>query len=146
MTDPGAPATRGRRDPEVAARIQAGRLQATQPQQYPQSSTDLIPLDTDGGLDDPGQQAPEELPLVLDGDVIQAKVTHTVEIDGQPSWFAYGLMTRVRPGETETEAFERVAIVVNERVLDMAADAEDRIDERARLRESQSRRITTRRI
>lgn len=107
--DPGQPQRRGRRDPELAARLA------------------LDPTGDDAFVD-AGEEGPEGgNEMVIDGDVVVAKVTHSVEFDGQPSWFTYGLQSRVLPGETEEDTFVRVATVVNTRVLDLAADAEDRI-------------------
>lgn len=104
------PARRGRRDPQIA---QAIELEAAQPDE--------------DFLSEPGDSSQDEI-LVLPGDVIAVKVVHEVNILGKDSWITFGMQTRVMDGETEPEVFERVASVVNTRVLDVAEDAYRRIE------------------
>lgn len=104
------PARRGRRDPQIAEAIQQ------------------IPHD-EGLMQEAGDAQPEGMVGLFADDIVVAKVVHTVQFDGQDSWFTYGLSTRVQPGETEEEVYDRVSEIVNTRVLYMAAEAEDMINE-----------------
>lgn len=131
--------TRGRRDPDVAAQIAAGRQRLDEA-----PTTDLLPARIEleePDMNDVGQFAPEDLPMLYPGDIVIAKVVHTTEIGGAESWFTYGCQSRVQPDETEEEAFSRVCAVANGRVLEMIVDAEERIaDEYAqRAAEAQAR-------
>lgn len=108
FTDPGVPTRRGRRDPALA---QALELET--------------PTDS---MADAGEAAVDQ-PYLLDNDVVLAKVTHTIDCDGQPSWFTYGVQSRVDADESEAEAFVRVATIVNTRALDLAADADTHLRE-----------------
>lgn len=102
------PARRGRRDPELEQALVA---------------------EEEFFLGDNGDTDAENTDLLLmPGDVIAAKVTHTIEFDGQPSWFTYGIQTHVQAGEDEEEAFIRAASIVNNRVLDLAFDAQERVE------------------
>lgn len=79
-------------------------------------------------LSSPDESSPDPLPVLFEGDIVFAKITHTIEIDGQPSWFAYGIQSRVGPGESADEAYGRVAGEVNQRVLDMAVEATEIVE------------------
>ena len=100
------PARRGRRDQNIA-----NAMIADQP------APQFVEGDPDNG----------EVQMLLHGDTVMAKVTHTVPFDGKDSWFTYGVQTHIQAGESEEDAFIRVATVVNQRVLDMAANAEDAV-------------------
>lgn len=138
------PAQRGRRDPEVAARIAQNRpvpgRNRQAPEEQPPASIALPdvplaePIDVDE-LNDAGEYG-EDLPMLFPGDVVMAKVVHTVEIEGLESWFTYGVQSRVQPDENEEEAFARVCTVANSRVLDFISDAEDRIAEETARRQA----------
>lgn len=139
------PATRGQRNPEVAARIaqnrpvQTGgrrppRQQVVEPEPEDQPGTDIEPaeapmaeFDTAEEFTDAGEWN-EDLPMLFPGDVVLAKVVHTTVIDGLESWFTYGVQSRVQPDESEDDAFARVCTVANSRVIDLIVDANDRIE------------------
>lgn len=104
------PSRRGRRDPQLAAAL------------------DVVMEDGDL-IEETGEEGPDEEVLLLPGDVIAMKVTHQVTFDGHDSWIAYGVQSRVQDGESEEEAFGRVNLVVNTRVLDAAADAYEKVSE-----------------
>lgn len=101
------PARRGRRQPQIA---------------------EAIANDDGSLLDDAGEQS-VETPALFAGDVIACKASHSIEIDGRESWFTYGIQTHVGVGEDEFDAFERAVGIVNTRVLQMAEDAYQRIQE-----------------
>jgi hypothetical protein len=77
--------------------------------------------------------------FVVEGDVVMAKVVHTLDIDGQESWVTYGLQTRVLEGESEEDVFVRTSSIVNTRVLDLAEDAALRVAEIAERRRQERR-------
>lgn len=77
--------------------------------------------------------------MLIDGDTIMAKVTHSVSINGQDSWFTYGSTTRLLPGEAEEEAYYRLSAVVNGRVLDLVSDHINELDARQEDIETQLR-------
>lgn len=103
-----APVARGRRDPNLQ-----------------------IALQNDAMLVDAGESEPEQTFIGLaTGDVVMAKVTHAVtRTDGGDSWYSYGVQTHILDGENEEDAYMRVATIVNERVLDLGDDADNRIAE-----------------
>lgn len=87
-------------------------------------------------IEDPGMEPPEEALIsgdgesypdspafMVEGDFVYAKVHHPVRFDEDPSNFTYGIACRVQSGETESEAFERVEAIVNQRSLDLARRA-----------------------
>ena len=122
-----APTRRGRRDPELAQRLESELIQP--------------------GLDDPasGDSSEQAFIGLAPGDIVMAKVTHAVtRNDGGDSWFSYGVQARVLENETEEDTFIRVATIANERVLDMADDADQRIAEimssRSQAQQGQRRR------
>lgn len=123
------PAQRGRRDPEVARRIRENRpAQDAPPASIALPEVPMAePIDPEE-LNDSGEWN-EDLPMLFPGDVVMAKVVHTVEIEGLESWFTYGIQSRVQPDESEEDAFTRVCTVANSRVLDLVTDAEYRIAE-----------------
>jgi len=116
-----APVSRGRRDPQIQ-----------------------MALEAEDHLGDASEGNREMTFIGLaPGDVVAAKVTHAfTRNDGGDSWFSYGVQSRILDGENEEDAFVRVATVANERVLDLADDAEQRIGElvEAQRRKQQSRR------
>lgn len=65
----------------------------------------------------------DEYQLLGEGDIVYARVHHPVRFDDDPSNFTYGVASRVKPGESEDEAFERVAVIVNTRALNLAQAA-----------------------
>jgi hypothetical protein len=105
----GQVARRGRRDPELA--IQLG-------------------INDD---DEEGEQSDPESPILLfDGDVVGAKATIDVLIDGREHWFTYEARTRIQPGETEAEANWRIQVVANVRAVELADDMEERLAARSK--------------
>lgn len=127
-------ARRGRRDPEVAQRIRQRRPA----QETPPGEIEVFPAapleNAEDDLQGEGEFNPEDLPMLLPGDVVLAKVTHSAIIDESESWFSYGAQSRVQPYETEEDAFARVCAVSNGRALDLIRDAEERVAEEKELR------------
>lgn len=77
----------------------------------------------------------EDLPAYVDtedailatGDVVAAKMTLEGYVSGVKSWGAYEFRTRVMDGESEQEVADRVIGVVNQRVLDLLTDMDERL-------------------
>jgi hypothetical protein len=137
FNDPAVPATRGRRDPDVAARIAANR--DTEPTQPFEAGSEQW---ADAGE---GQaQGPDG--ILLPGDRIFAKRGSQVQVDGFEHWFTLGAETTVQPDEEPLDAFSRVAQFVNLGVQDLVADAEEgiRADNQRRRDEERHRPITPR--
>ena len=109
--DPSNPVRRGRRDPELAAAL---------------------------GMDDEHQDSGEgplvEGPMLSTGDVVAAKVTIDVMIEGKENWFTYEARTRVMEGESEAEANERIEQIANIRAIELADNMEARLAERSAAR------------
>lgn len=101
------PVVRGRRDPELASRLEAETI-----------------------ADDPGEAEQSWMGL-MEGDSIIAKVSLSAPTALGEAWFTYGSTTHVMPGESEQDAFERLADVVNTRVIDLASDSIERVNQRA---------------
>lgn len=105
---------RGRRDPNLAIEMA---------------------LDTEEeGLNDQGTPSETTHPVqyvgLSEGAVIAVKHTLSYTTDtGGEGWATYGVQDRVLPGEDEENAFERIGSIVNARVLDLAADMDDRVSE-----------------
>lgn len=112
-------ARRGRRDPQLTSMIEAADLAS-----------------------DHEDQDPTEYSLVA-GDIIMAKVTLAGPTTMGDGWYTYGVQTRLIDGETEADAFERVATITNARVIDLAEDAFNRVEDvvEAQRQEIRSRRI-----
>jgi hypothetical protein len=127
------PARRGRRNPEVAARIAAGRAAeaaaAANPLVTGAEETALAEFISDEYQTSEGELEAGEYPLLYPGDTVFAKATHTAVIGNQESWFTYAATSRIQNGEEEQDAFARVCTVVNGRSLDMIYDAEERVAE-----------------
>jgi hypothetical protein len=113
------PARHGRRDPQLAAMLDADDMAA-----------------------DHSDQDPTEYGLVA-GDIIMAKVTLAGPTELGDGWYTYGVQSRLIDGETEAEAFNRVATITNGRVLNLAEDAFNRV---ADLVEEQREAARTHRI
>lgn len=118
------PNRRGRRKPELLA----------------QEVDEQPEMAMDSAVDDAGQPQPEDMPLLLPGDIVLAKSSIEMTVGGAESWFTYGVQTRIQPDEDEERAFGRVAAVVNTRVIDLAADAEDQIAIETARREEEARK------
>lgn len=118
------PNRRGRRNPALLAQ---------------EEQTEQPDVAMDMALDDAGQAQPDDPPLLLPGDIVLAKSSIEMTVGGAESWFTYGVQTRIQPGEDEERAFGRVAAVVNTRVIDLAADAEDQIEQEAVRRREEER-------
>lgn len=101
-----APVARGRRDPELAMMLQA--------------ESDLN--NDQGGYD-------ETFIGLAPGDTIMAKVTIAAQSPLGDAWYTYASQTHIQMGETEEDGYMRLAEVVNGRVLDLASDSIDRINE-----------------
>lgn len=115
------PVARGHRDPSIAAELEAENL--VDPHGPDQS---FIGLST--------------------GDRLVAKVSLEIPTELGDAWFTYGAETSVIDGESEVDAFNRLADVVNTRVLDLAVDATNRAAELAAQQRAAARthRITPR--
>ena len=100
---------RGRRDPELAMQLQA---------QTPDAMQDY------GGHDEDA----DFIGLVA-GDSVMAKVTIAGQTPLGDGWFTYAATSHVLNGETEEDAYMRVGDVVNTRVIDLANDAVERLNE-----------------
>jgi hypothetical protein len=143
FSDPGVPNTKGRRDPRVAAEIARARAEAEARNAQP-----AFEAEPEEGLSDVGEVQPDGIPLLLSpGDIIMAKRSSQVEIDGYEHWFQLGIQTRVREGENVLDAFGRVDEFVNSGVIDLVSDAEEgiRAENERRREEEQRRPITPRR-
>lgn len=66
--------------------------------------------------------------LVSPGDTIEVGVTHEVLIGREKSWVKYGVVTKVREGETGEQASERAAIQMNEEVEKIIKDIVEQVD------------------
>lgn len=117
MQDPGAPSRRGRRRPELLNDVEAN-----------DQDEDVMAMD-DSQLTDAGEQAPEELPTLYPGDIMLAKASITIDVAGQEAWFTYGIQSRLQPHEDEEMGFMRIAATVTNRVLDLAAAAEEEVQQ-----------------
>lgn len=154
----------GRRDPALRQRIAADQPyddEATPEGVVGRRPQDEQPDDADFGeqlvpdpdeLVDPSEGGagdlynPDDPLLLLPGDIIYGKVTHAIRFDEDPSYFTYGVATRVQDGELEEEAFDRVSTIVNERSLDLAYAAEEPVGELVERVEAKRReRINSRR-
>ena len=109
------PTARGRRDPELAIAL---------------------------GLES-GEEHSEALdeadgsPLAYPGEVLGAKTTICIKVDGRDCWFTYEAKTRVQEGESEDEASGRTMYQTNVNVLQLADDMEERIAERNEAKRTQ---------
>lgn len=99
------PVARGRRNSELAARL----------------------LEEDDTFADAGSSGEANDYVLLPGDTLMAKVTLTGSTELGEAWFTFGAQTRLLDGESEEDAFTRLASVTNTRVLDLAADASERV-------------------
>ena len=108
---PAGPVRRGRRDPEIAAALEAEM--AVEDQLNDETAGE-------GG-------APDEGVFLFPGDVVSIKVTHAANFDSEDSWYAYGIQTRVGEHESEQDVFERASTIVNTRVLDLVATSEESV-------------------
>lgn len=145
FADPSAPNTRGRRDPHVAAQIAASR-QAEQ--QYEENMPEMAFEPGSEAFIDAGDAQPDDFDgLLQDGDIIMAKRTSEVDIDGNNHYFTFGVQTRVQPDETVIDAYGRVIGLVNQGVVDLAAESEEGIqaENERRLEEARRRPISPRR-
>lgn len=114
-------ARRGRRDPEL---------------QHMMDAEDLV--------EDHENQDMTEYALVS-GDIILAKVTLAGPTELGDGWYTYGVQSRVQDGESEVQAFERIAAITNNRVIDLATDAYERVSDlvEAQRQATRQRRIPT---
>ena len=82
-------------------------------------------LDAGGMADDETEgTADMEEYMLLDGDIIMGKVTYALETSTGDAWATYGTQTRVRAGESEPDAFERLATIVGGRAAQLAEQTE----------------------
>ena len=87
-------------------------------------------LDAEGlGDDETEGQGDSSEYLLLEGDVIMAKITQATVTALGDAWVTYGAQTRVLQGETEESAFNRLGQVTTVRVLDLIAEHEGRVSE-----------------
>lgn len=117
-------AARGRRQPELATMLDAEHM-----------------------LDDEqeGPSEPEQY-VLLDGDAIMSKITLATQTAFGDAWVTFGVQTRVIAGESEADAFDRLATITTNRVIDETNAVESAVaEESARRSEAlRSHRITTR--
>lgn len=120
--DEGAP--RGRRSPEIQSQLDA----------------DLSLDDEQDGISDP-----EEYQL-LDGDSLMSKITLATNTGLGDAWVTFGVQTRVMQGESEEQAFTRLATITTSRVIDETRAVESAVAEELAIRQEQLRstRITPR--
>jgi hypothetical protein len=111
-TDSVIPLRRGRRDPALAEALGLEPTQQEQPTDVPQGET----------------------PLLYDGNTVTAKATVEIKLGDSDTWFTYEATTQLFPGEDESEANERIQLVVNTRVLELADDMEERLRQRSAAR------------
>lgn len=118
------PFTRGRRDPTLAER--------------------MLNDQAEGDLDDYGEAAEVSYVGLAPGDIIIAKVAISGPTpEGLESWFTYGVQSHVTPEENEAMAADRVSTIVNQRVLDLADDMFERLQERLAQKRAARPRITS---
>jgi hypothetical protein len=119
------PTARGRRDPQIQAAL----------------------LEDDDPMADANEPSDVSYYGLVPGDTVMAKTTFASNTRYGDVWHTYGAQSRVLDGEPEENAFARVAEVVNTRVLDLAGDFVDRIEERAQAAQEEARtnRIPTQR-
>ena len=120
-----APTARGRRDPRIEAAM----------------------LEDDDPMAGAGEPADTEFFGLAPGDTVMAKVTFSANTDVGEAWYTYGTQTRVLENESEEDTFNRVAEVVNTRVLSLADDLVTRMSEALEARQQEEReRARTNRI
>jgi hypothetical protein len=71
----------------------------------------------------------EKAPALQADDWITVGVTHTIEVSGDMSWPKIEMGSRVRPGETADEAYERVSEYVMAKGIEYAEKTAKRIEE-----------------
>jgi hypothetical protein len=108
-SNPDIPTRRGRRDPELAAMLDADNL-VDEPHE-----AQSAPLDTDYQL--------------YPGDVIMGKTTLAYRTPMGDAWSTFGAQTHVMQGEDVDGAFERLSAIVNSGVIELGKDAVDRVNE-----------------
>jgi hypothetical protein len=92
----------------------------------------------DRGLDAPPDEYDEDEPL-YPGDSMVAKGGYTFNVDGESAWSTFESSTTIQPGESELHAFERLNAQLNTRLMDVAADLEERVIARNEQRNAQRR-------
>lgn len=115
--NPEEAATRGRRDPELASLLDAEQL---------------------GDDETEGVHEPEEY-LLLDGDALMSKITLGPDVTGYDAWVTFGAQTRVMKGEKEEQAFDRLASLTVNRVIDESRALEAAILEERAIRAEEMR-------
>lgn len=115
-----APTRRGRRDPELAARLEEDDL-----------------------LADAGQSSDQTFVGLAAGDTIYGKVTFAANTPLGEAWYTFGAQSQVLASETEEDAFNRLSSVITEHTLDLASDFETSLNEQIAAQREQAR---TRRI
>lgn len=98
--NPESTATRGRRDPELAARL----------------------LEDDLPGADAGETADQSYVGLAAGDMVMGKVTFASTTELGDAWYTFGSQSQVLSGETAEAATERVSAVITQGVLDIAGD------------------------
>lgn len=114
-------AARGRRNPELRSQLEAETM-----------------------LDDEteGVYEPEEYQL-LDGDALMSKITLATTTSLGDAWVTFGVQTRVMQGETEEQAFTRLATITTTRAIDETRALEAAVHEEVQAR---SESLRTQRI
>jgi len=128
-------ATRGRRDPRLIRtpdpspqQMRVSRDVEPEQLQHPQA----LSVTPDGDVDARG--VPELAPgylTVLPGDVVAGSTTIAIDFGtGGTSFIRYEHRTTVQPGEEEIDVYARVATTVNNGVINLADDVDDRLSQR----------------
>lgn len=101
----------------------------------------------DGDIEVGGRGEPEMPPgfiTVLPGDVVAGSTTLAIDFGtGGTSFIRYEHRTVVQPGEGEIDVYARVATAVNNGVINLADDAEDRLDQREAERVARAAQLPT---
>lgn len=111
------PVRRGRRNPELAMELQAAGADLTNDHAGHDEDTQFI------------HETTSDSGILLPGDSCMAKVTIAAQTPLGDGWFTYATQTHVMQGEIEEDTYMRLSEVVNTRVLDLASDSIDRINE-----------------
>lgn len=124
MSTASGPARRGTRNPELLG-VDPG-----------------LDLEPDGDVDPATGQIEPERPLVFDGDVIGYSVTLAADLgSGKPSYIRAEHRTHVQTGESDAEAFARVATFVNNAVIEGMDDEVERLQEYDELLQRRAARV-----
>jgi hypothetical protein len=121
MPPPRKQAARGRRDPALLTG--AGPTPTGDPQVDEELGVDEM-TDSHRNPGDIDPDEPNEF-LLMAGDIVTCNVTLAVDVigNGKTDFVGYRATTRVQPGESHDDTYERVVQVVNDGVISAADDA-----------------------